>query len=47
MDTGLDSLEWLDAPPAAAIEHAEELLRQLGAAGATAGKWRALRCIPD
>ena len=29
----LDSLDWLDAPPAAAVEHAEELLRQLGAAG--------------
>ncbi|HYW45200.1 MAG TPA: ATP-dependent helicase HrpB [Bryobacteraceae bacterium] len=31
---GLDSLEWLDAPPRAAIEHAEDLLRQLGASGA-------------
>ncbi len=29
----LDSLEWLDPPPAAAIEHAEELLHQLGADG--------------
>ena len=28
---GLGALEWLDAPPAAAIEHAEDLLRQLGA----------------
>ena len=34
MGAGLDSLEWLDAPPAAAVEHAEELLRQLGAFGA-------------
>lgn len=29
----LDALEWLDAPPAAAIEHAEELRRLLGAHG--------------
>ena len=29
-------LEWLDAPPAAAIEHAEDLLRQLGATGSIA-----------
>jgi ATP-dependent helicase HrpB len=28
---GLGALEWLDAPPAAAVEHAEDLLRQLGA----------------
>src|SRR5439155_12600711 len=28
-------LAWLDAPPAAAAEHAEDLLRQLGATGAT------------
>jgi ATP-dependent helicase HrpB len=28
---GLGALEWLDAPPAAGVEHAEELLRQLGA----------------
>lgn len=32
----LRNLDWLDAPPAAAIEQAEALLRQLGAAGATA-----------
>jgi ATP-dependent helicase HrpB len=30
---GLGALEWLDAPPAAGVEHAEELLRQLGAFG--------------
>jgi ATP-dependent helicase HrpB len=30
---GLGALEWLDAPPAAGIDHAEELLRQLGAYG--------------
>jgi ATP-dependent helicase HrpB len=36
MDAGrLPDLEWLDAPPAAAVEHAEDLLRQLGAHGAT------------
>ena len=34
MGVRLDSLEWLDAPPAAAIEHAEDLRRQLGAFGA-------------
>jgi ATP-dependent helicase HrpB len=28
---GLGALEWLDAPPAAGVERAEELLRQLGA----------------
>jgi ATP-dependent helicase HrpB len=28
---GLGAIEWLDAPPAAGVEHAEELLRQLGA----------------
>jgi ATP-dependent helicase HrpB len=33
---GLDSLQWLDTPPAAAIHHATELLRQLGATGTTA-----------
>jgi ATP-dependent helicase HrpB len=36
MDTDLSSLDWLDAPPAAAIEQAQELLRQLGATGSTA-----------
>jgi ATP-dependent helicase HrpB len=30
---GLGALEWLDAPPAAGVEHAEDLLRQLGAYG--------------
>jgi ATP-dependent helicase HrpB len=30
---GLGGLEWLEAPPAAGVEHAEELLRQLGAFG--------------
>jgi ATP-dependent helicase HrpB len=30
---GLDSLAWLDAPPAAAVEHATSLLAQLGARG--------------
>jgi ATP-dependent helicase HrpB len=33
---GLDSLAWLDAPPAAAVEHATTLLAQLGARGALA-----------
>jgi ATP-dependent helicase HrpB len=32
---GLEALDWLDAPPAAAARHAEELLRQLGAEGET------------
>jgi len=32
---GLESLDWLDAPPGAAAKHAEELLRQLGADGET------------
>ena len=37
MGTGrLADLEWLDAPPAAAVDQAEELLRQLGARGAVA-----------
>jgi ATP-dependent helicase HrpB len=36
MNLDLASLDWLDAPPAAAIEHAQELLRQLGATGGTA-----------
>jgi ATP-dependent helicase HrpB len=36
MDMDLASLEWLDAPPVAAIEQAEALLRQLGATGSTA-----------
>jgi ATP-dependent helicase HrpB len=31
---GLNSVEWLDAPPPAAVAHAEELLEQLGATGA-------------
>ncbi|MGD0773885.1 MAG: ATP-dependent helicase HrpB [Candidatus Solibacter sp.] len=43
MNTDLDSLDWLDAPPAAAIEHARELLRQLGATGGTA---REMACYP-
>jgi len=30
---GLDAVEWLDAPPPAHIERAEDLLRQLGARG--------------
>lgn len=30
---GLEALDWLDAPPAEAVHHAEELLRQLGAHG--------------
>ena len=33
MGTRLADLEWLDAPPPAAIDHAEDLLRQLGATG--------------
>jgi ATP-dependent helicase HrpB len=33
MGARLADLEWLDAPPAPSIEHAEDLLRQLGAAG--------------
>jgi ATP-dependent helicase HrpB len=33
---GLDSLAWLDAPPAAAVEHATGLLAQLGATGSPA-----------
>jgi ATP-dependent helicase HrpB len=32
---GFGDLLWLDAPPAAAVAHAEELLGQLGATGAT------------
>ena len=36
LNTGLAALDWLDAPPAAAIAHAEDLLRQLGATGDTA-----------
>ena len=36
MNTDLGSLDWLDAPPAAAIDRARELLRQLGATGGTA-----------
>ena len=35
MGTRLTDLLWLDAPPPAAIEHAEDLLRQLGATGST------------
>jgi len=31
---GFDRLDWLDQPPAAAVEQAAELLRQLGALGA-------------
>jgi ATP-dependent helicase HrpB len=30
---GLGALDWLDAPPAGSVRHAEELLRQLGAQG--------------
>jgi ATP-dependent helicase HrpB len=33
MGTGFDGLEWLDAPPAAAVEQARDLLEQLGALG--------------
>ncbi|MGO9254765.1 MAG: ATP-dependent helicase HrpB [Bryobacteraceae bacterium] len=33
---GIAGLDWLDAPPAAHIAHAEALLRDLGATGATA-----------
>ncbi len=33
LSTNLRAIDWLDAPPPAAIEHAEDLLRQLGAAG--------------
>jgi ATP-dependent helicase HrpB len=36
MGTRLADLAWLDAPPAAAIEHAEDLLRKLGATGSIA-----------
>jgi ATP-dependent helicase HrpB len=36
LGTRLGDLEWLDAPPAAAIEHAEDLLSQLGATGSIA-----------
>jgi ATP-dependent helicase HrpB len=32
---GFGDLAWLDPPPAAAVTHAEELLEQLGATGAT------------
>ncbi len=35
---GLSDLDWLDAPPAESIGHAEDLLRQLGAHGDTARK---------
>ena len=34
----LASLEWMDAPPAAAVEHATALLTQLGATGAVAAE---------
>jgi ATP-dependent helicase HrpB len=34
----VDDLEWLDAPPAAAVEHAASLLDRLGANGAMAKK---------
>jgi ATP-dependent helicase HrpB len=37
------SLDWLDAPPAAAVEHATALLAQLGATGAIA---REMACYP-
>src|SRR5208283_3939692 len=30
-------MDWLDAPPAAAVERAEQLLDRLGASGAMAG----------
>jgi len=33
MDTAFDRLDWLDAPPAAAVEQAHALLEQLGAFG--------------
>jgi ATP-dependent helicase HrpB len=36
MNLDLAALDWLDAPPAAAIAQAQELLRQLGATGSTA-----------
>jgi ATP-dependent helicase HrpB len=36
LQTNLADLDWLDAPPAAAIQHAEDLLLQLGATGETA-----------
>ena len=36
MSLDLAALDWLDAPPAAAIVQAQELLRQLGATGSTA-----------
>jgi ATP-dependent helicase HrpB len=36
MNCDLHSLDWLDAPPAAAIEQAQQLLQQLGATGSTA-----------
>jgi ATP-dependent helicase HrpB len=36
LNTGLAGLDWLEPPPPAAIEHAEDLLRQLGATDATA-----------
>jgi ATP-dependent helicase HrpB len=36
MNLDLAALDWLDAPPAAAIVQAQELLRQLGATGDTA-----------
>jgi ATP-dependent RNA helicase HrpB len=35
-DGRLADIEWLDAPPAAAVDQAEDLLRQLGARGAIA-----------
>ncbi len=35
---GLDDLEWLDPPDAAAVEHASALLRLLGAKGTGAGE---------
>ena len=40
---GVEKLEWLDPPPGAALEHAEDLLRQLGAVCQPSGPTPLLR----
>ena len=43
---GFDDLDWLDAPPAAAMEQAADLLRAARRPRARGrGRWRAIPCI--